>query len=92
MTHVLRNPTDEQLLTRLRKIEGQVRGLQRMVEDDERCTDTLTQIASVDAALKAVAIGLVDCELRRIVFDRDPSAREAAASDVMVAVEFLAGR
>ena len=92
MSHILRNPTDEQLLTRLRKIEGQVRGLQRMIERDERCTDTLTQIASVRAALRAVAVGLVDNELRRIVVDEEPTRREAAAAVVLVAVELLVDR
>jgi CsoR family transcriptional regulator, copper-sensing transcriptional repressor len=56
-------------LTRLRKIEGQVRGLQRLIEADTYCIDVLTQIASVNAALKHVALGLVDQHLRRCVID-----------------------
>ncbi len=56
-------------LLRLRKIEGQVRGLQRLIDDDTYCIDVLTQIASVDAALKQVAIGLVDQHLRHCVVD-----------------------
>jgi DNA-binding FrmR family transcriptional regulator len=56
-------------LTRLRKIEGQVRGLQRLVDEDTPCIDILTQIAAVDAALRKVAIGLVDQHLRRCVLD-----------------------
>jgi DNA-binding FrmR family transcriptional regulator len=56
-------------LLRLRKIEGQVRGLQRLVDDDTYCIDVLTQIASVNAALRKVAVGLVDQHLRHCVLD-----------------------
>ena len=47
-------------LTRLRRIEGQVRGLQRMVEQDTYCIDVLTQVSAVTRALQAVALGLLD--------------------------------
>src|SRR5437764_10725243 len=50
----------DQLLTRLKRIEGQVRGVQRMVEDDRYCIDVLTQISAVQAALDRVALGLLD--------------------------------
>lgn len=56
-------------LLRLRKIEGQVRGLQRLIDDDTYCIDVLTQIASVNAALKQVALGLVDQHPRHCVLD-----------------------
>jgi CsoR family transcriptional regulator, copper-sensing transcriptional repressor len=59
---------------RLRRIEGQVRGLQRMIEDDEYCIDVLTQIASVSKALQGVGLGLLDEHFRHCV-------REAAESD-----------
>lgn len=49
---------------RLRRIEGQIRGLQRMIDEDERCIDVLTQLSSVTAALQAVGIGLVEEHLR----------------------------
>lgn len=52
---------------RLRRIEGQVRGLQRMIEDDEYCIDVLTQIASVSKALQSVGLGLLDEHLRHCV-------------------------
>lgn len=52
--------TKEQYLSRLRRIEGQVRGLQRMVEEDTYCIDVLQQIAAVGGALQNVAIGLLD--------------------------------
>jgi len=47
-------------LKRLRRIEGQVKGIARMVEEDRYCIDVLTQIAAVDKALKAVALALLD--------------------------------
>ena len=52
---------------RLRKIEGQVRGLQRMVEEDVYCIDILTQVNSVVAALRAVGMGLLDDHVRHCV-------------------------
>jgi CsoR family transcriptional regulator, copper-sensing transcriptional repressor len=52
--------TKDQLLNRLRRIEGQVRGVERMVEDDRYCIDVLTQISAVQAALDKVALGLLD--------------------------------
>lgn len=60
--------------TRLRRIEGQVRGLQRMIDEDAYCIDVLTQIASVSKALQGVGLGLLDQHLRHCV-------REAAAAD-----------
>jgi DNA-binding FrmR family transcriptional regulator len=52
--------TKNQLLTRLKRIEGQVRGVQGMVEDDRYCIDVLTQISAIQAALDRVALGLLD--------------------------------
>ena len=54
---------------RLRRIEGQVRGLQRMVEDDSYCIDVLTQISAVTKALQAVALELLDDHLSHCVAD-----------------------
>ncbi|HMG64336.1 MAG TPA: metal-sensitive transcriptional regulator [Streptosporangiaceae bacterium] len=54
-------------LRRLRKIEGQVRGLQRMVEEDVYCIDVLTQVAAVTRALQAVALGLLEDHLGHCV-------------------------
>ena len=64
----------DQYLTRLRRIEGQVRGLQRMVGEDTYCIDVLTQIASVTKALQGVGMGLLDEHIRHCV-------REAADHD-----------
>ena len=57
----------KELQDRLRRIEGQVRGLQRMVDEDKYCIDILTQINSVSAALKAVGMGLLDDHVRHCV-------------------------
>ena len=54
-------------LTRLRRVEGQVRGLQRMVSEDEYCIDVLTQISAVNSALRSVALGLLDEHLGHCV-------------------------
>jgi CsoR family transcriptional regulator, copper-sensing transcriptional repressor len=73
-------------LKRLRRIEGQVRGLQRMVENDEYCIDVLTQISAATKALQAVSLGLMDEHLRHCVAqaladggkDADEKVREAS--------------
>jgi DNA-binding FrmR family transcriptional regulator len=52
---------------RLRRIEGQVRGLQRMIDEDAYCVDVLTQISSVTKALQSVALGLLDEHVRHCV-------------------------
>jgi DNA-binding FrmR family transcriptional regulator len=56
-------------LKRLRRIEGQVRGLQQMIEDDRYCIDVLTQISSVSSALQGVSVGLLDEHLRHCVVE-----------------------
>lgn len=68
------NRTD--YLNRLRRIEGQVRGLQRMIEEDDYCIDVLTQVSSVTAALQGVAVGLVDEHLRHCVMEAADSSAE----------------
>ena len=59
----------DDLLRRLRRVEGQVRGLQQMVEDDRYCIDVLTQISAATKALQSVAIGLLDEHLRHCVVE-----------------------
>ena len=54
-------------LKRLRRIEGQVRGLQRMVEEDKYCIDILTQVSAMTSALQSVALGLLDDHLNHCV-------------------------
>jgi CsoR family transcriptional regulator, copper-sensing transcriptional repressor len=75
-------------LRRLRRIEGQVRGLQRMVDDDVYCIDVLTQVSAVTRALQAVALGLLEDHLGHCVTqaieqggpEAEEKIREAAAA------------
>jgi DNA-binding FrmR family transcriptional regulator len=84
--------TKDQLLNRLRRVEGQVRGVQKMVEDDRVCTDIVTQIAAIEAALDKVALGLLDGHLQHCVAKADADERRAATTEVMQAVGRWAGR
>ncbi|MXG89867.1 metal-sensitive transcriptional regulator [Nocardioides flavescens] len=59
----------DDVLKRLRRIEGQTRGLQRMVEEDQYCIDVLTQVAAVTKALHAVSLGLLEDHLHHCVVD-----------------------
>jgi CsoR family transcriptional regulator, copper-sensing transcriptional repressor len=70
-------------VTRLRRIEGQVRGLQRLVDEDVYCLDILTQVAAVNKALQGVAVGLVEDHLSHCV--RDAVAEGGEAADAKVA-------
>lgn len=63
------NTDKDAYLKRLRRIEGQVRGLHRMVDEDEYCIDVLTQISAVTKALQSVALGLMDDHLHHCVAD-----------------------
>ena len=57
----------DDFMRRLRRIEGQARGLQRMVDEDKYCIDILTQVAAMTSALESVALGLLDDHLRHCV-------------------------
>ena len=61
------NEDKAEIQRRLRRVEGQVRGLQRMVEEDTYCIDVLTQVAAATKALQSVAVGLLDEHLRHCV-------------------------
>jgi DNA-binding FrmR family transcriptional regulator len=77
---------------RLRRIEGQVRGLQRMIDEDEYCVDVLTQITSVTKALQGVGLGLLDEHLRHCVRDAAESSAadgDAKLTDAVQAIERL---
>ena len=63
------NQHKDDVLKRLRRIEGQARGLQRMVEEDQYCIDVLTQVSAMTKALQAVALTLLDDHLRHCVVD-----------------------
>jgi CsoR family transcriptional regulator, copper-sensing transcriptional repressor len=57
----------QQLQTRLRRIEGQVRGVARMIDEDKYCVDVVTQVAAIQAALDKVSLGLLDGHIRGCV-------------------------
>ena len=85
------------LLVRLRRIEGQVRGVHRMIEEEQYCIDVLTQVAAVTKALQGVAVGLLEDHLSHCVSDAaaaiDPetgAGREAAEAKVAEATAAVA--
>jgi DNA-binding FrmR family transcriptional regulator len=82
----------DQLLTRLRRVEGQVRGVAGMVEDDRYCIDVLTQISAVQAALDKVALGLLDDHARHCVIGGEEDARADRTDEMMAAVGRLMRR
>ena len=79
----------DELLARLRRAEGQVRGIQRMVDEDEYCIDILTQIAAANRALRKVAVSLLDDHIRHCVSDARGSSREAKVAEATAAVDRL---
>ena len=82
----------DQLLARLRRIEGQVGGIQRMVEQERYCIDVLTQISAAQAALDKVALGLLDDHAHHCVIGAADSERDAKTDELMVAVGRLMRR
>ncbi|HEX2413849.1 MAG TPA: metal-sensitive transcriptional regulator [Thermoleophilaceae bacterium] len=85
--------TKDQLGQRLTRIEGQVRGIQRMVDDDRYCIDILTQISAVQAALDKVALGLLDDHAHTCVIGaRDDDLRADRTEELMAAVGRLMRR
>jgi|SRR3954452_8843177 DNA-binding FrmR family transcriptional regulator len=84
--------TKGQLLTRLKRIEGQVRGVEGMVEDDRYCIDVLTQISAVQAALDKVALGLLDQHAQHCVVGAADADKEEKTEELMAAVGRLMRR
>ncbi|HXZ69521.1 MAG TPA: metal-sensitive transcriptional regulator [Streptosporangiaceae bacterium] len=77
-------------LLRLRRIEGQIRGLQGMVERDEYCIDILTQVAAVTRALQSVALGLLDEHLTHCVTEAVAEGGDTAEAKIREASEAIA--
>lgn len=77
-------------LGRLRRIEGQIRGLQRMIDEDKYCIDILTQVAAATRALQSVALGLLDEHLSHCVTQAAAEGGEAAATKVREASDAIA--
>ena len=69
------------LVKRLHRIEGQVRGVERMVEEDRYCIDVLTQISAVTTALESLALRILDDHVQHCVTDALASGDEAAAQE-----------
>ena len=78
----------DDVLARLRRIEGQIRGLQRMVDNDEYCIDILTQVTAASNALKKVAVGLLDQHIRHCVAHAAPGGKDMVA-EATAAIERL---
>ena len=74
----------------LRRIEGQVRGLQRMIEEDKYCIDILTQVSAVTSALQSVALGLLEDHLGHCVAEATAEGGYVAAEKVREASEAIA--
>jgi CsoR family transcriptional regulator, copper-sensing transcriptional repressor len=83
-------PGKDEYLKRLRRIEGQVRGLQKMVEDDKYCIDILTQVSAATKALQSVALGLLDDHLAHCVTEAAAQGGEAATAKVREASDAIA--
>ena len=87
-------PHKTQLLKRLARIEGQVRGIARMVEEERYCIDILTQLAAVSTALDAVGVRILDEHVRhcvsRALASGDPQEAEAKTSELLEAVQRFA--
>ena len=81
-----------QLDNRLSRIEGQVRGVRKMVDEDRYCIDVLTQISAIQAALDKVALGLLDDHARVCVIGGEDSEREQRTEEMMAAVGRLLRR
>ena len=85
--------TKDDIATRLRRIEGQVRGVNQMVEDDRYCIDVLTQVSAITKALEAVALGLLDEHLRHCVVEAarsgDDTERTRKVDEATAAVRRL---
>jgi DNA-binding FrmR family transcriptional regulator len=84
--------TKDQLLARLKRIEGQIRGIEGMVSDDRYCIDILTQISAAQAALDKVALGLLDDHAHHCVIGAEADARDAKTEELMAAVGRLMRR
>lgn len=82
--------TKDNYLSRLRRIEGQVRGIERMVEQEKYCIDILTQVAAVNSALKSVALMLLDEHMGSCVIDAARTSDEAARDKLDEAAKAIA--
>ena len=80
------------LLKRLARIEGQVRGVSRMVGEERYCIDVLTQIGAIEAALDKVALGLIDDHTRHCVLGAEGGERTEKVDELVAALGRFVGR
>jgi DNA-binding FrmR family transcriptional regulator len=90
-TTVVRGYTADKdaLLNRLRRIEGQVRGVEKMVEEDRYCIDVVTQITAIESALDKVALELLEDHANHCVIGGEPAKQEERTQELMGAVRRL---
>jgi DNA-binding FrmR family transcriptional regulator len=84
--------TKDQLLRRLRRVQGQVGGIERMVQEDRYCIDVLTQISAVQAALDKVALGLLDDHARHCVIGGPDAKKDERTEELMASIGRLMRR
>jgi CsoR family transcriptional regulator, copper-sensing transcriptional repressor len=85
-------PSKEQLLNRLRRVEGQVRGIARMVDEERYCIDVLNQISAIQRALDRVALGLVADHTRECVVGANGKQQEERTEELLEAIDRLVSR
>jgi CsoR family transcriptional regulator, copper-sensing transcriptional repressor len=83
-------PSKDEYLKRLRRIEGQIRGLQKMVEDDKYCIDILTQVSAATRALQSVALGLLEDHLGHCVTEAVAEGGDVATAKIQEASDAIA--
>jgi DNA-binding FrmR family transcriptional regulator len=74
-------------LRRLKRVEGQVRGIERMIEEDTYCIDVLTQISAATSALRSISLGLLDEHVRHCVANAKDEESDAMIGEAITAVE-----
>jgi DNA-binding FrmR family transcriptional regulator len=77
----------DKIQARLRRIEGQVRGIQRMIDEDKYCLDILTQVSAVIASTRSVGMLVLEDHIRGCVMNADPGEREATLEELNLAIE-----
>jgi DNA-binding FrmR family transcriptional regulator len=75
------------ILARLKRIEGQVRGISRMIEEDKYCIDVLTQVSAAMASMRSVGMLVLEDHIRGCVMNGDPNEREATLDELNLAIE-----
>lgn len=80
----------DRYMARLKRIEGQARGIARMVDEEQYCIDILTQVSALTAALRGVALGLLDDHMKHCVLDAAQLSDEAGLAKMQEATEAIA--